>query len=407
MVKRPGVPGGARRGLALLMAILLAGCVAAQPVADRGIGGTGAPAQIETADRGIGGTGVTGGTTITGGTGIFGAITGFGSIWVDGVEVQTDAATRVTGEAGSASAAALGVGQVVAVQADEANGALRARQITLRTEVSGPVQSVGNGAAVVAGQRVTIASGTPGGAALRPGSWVDVSGFRTQDGAVAATRFDQRAATGPVSASGPVSARDGGLFVGDLRLSGTAPLPAAGSFVQVEGTYRGGALEVTRVAPDLIATDPGAYFGPRTGRLLIEGYARGGSGRMAIGPGLRLSAASGLAAAGGGRSVVTLDRQPNGALVATGLNRPVARGAPRPGLFRPAPFSQAARPGMGERPDPFSRPGFAHPFGRGEAPAPCFGCGGGGLGGGIGGGGFRGGMGGGGSRGGMGNGGPR
>ena len=56
--------------------------------ADRGIGGTGAPAALSaasrTADRGIGG------------TGIIGVVTGFGSIFVNGLEIQYPADVHFT-----------------------------------------------------------------------------------------------------------------------------------------------------------------------------------------------------------------------------------------------------------------------------------------------------------------------
>src|SRR5579875_2241442 len=184
-------PSWAGAGAVLL---LRAGCAGRGPgpgldsqTADRGIGGTGAPATL--ADRGIGG------------TGIVGTITGFGSIWVNGLEIGTGQA-RVESDSG---AGALAVGQVVAVQASGPEGALQAQSIAIRHEVAGPVTSVApDGTAVVAGQRVRLAD-VPGAGDARPGSWVAVSGFRTPDGAIAATRVDA-GAPGPVLVRGPVTA---------------------------------------------------------------------------------------------------------------------------------------------------------------------------------------------------------
>jgi hypothetical protein len=77
--------------------------------ADRGIGGTGAPAEVQvaivTADRGIGG------------TGIIGVVTGFASICVDGLEVAYDATSAVDIEGTTADPSQVRVGEVVAIEA--------------------------------------------------------------------------------------------------------------------------------------------------------------------------------------------------------------------------------------------------------------------------------------------------
>ena len=311
-------PGWAAAGAALL---LLTACGAPRPgagaeTADRGIGGTGAPAGAATiADRGIGG------------TGIVGTITGFGSIWVNGLEIGTVQA-HVESDSGAGT---LAIGQVVAVQASGPEGALQAQSVAIRHEVAGPVTSVApDGTAEVAGQRVNLAT-VPGAGDARPGSWVAVSGFRTPDGAIAATRVDA-GAPGTVLVRGPVVARGGGLYIGDLRLGAAAPGVTAGTVATVRGAYNAGALRIERAAPDLLAANPSAYFGPHLQRLVIEGYGRAA--------GAQLPGAAGVPP---GRTIVTLDRMPGGGFApvrtapAARLGEP-ARAAPS---FAPAPVPNA------------------------------------------------------------------
>ena len=113
-----GVPAaGARvwRGCRLLGA----------PAADRGIGGTGAPASGPAiSDRGIGG------------TGIVGVITGFGSVFVNGLEVAYTPTTPVTVDGVPDPDAVLRVGQLVTIVASEDNG-LHAVSIDVRHRCPG------------------------------------------------------------------------------------------------------------------------------------------------------------------------------------------------------------------------------------------------------------------------------
>src|SRR3984957_6863521 len=121
----------ARRVLCLVLALVSA-CLplVGSPAADRGIGGTGAPASGPAiSDRGIGG------------TGIVGVITGFGSVFVNGLEVAYTPGTPITVDGVSETDAAPRVGQLGTIVATDDNG-LHAVSIDLRHEVSGPVTSV-------------------------------------------------------------------------------------------------------------------------------------------------------------------------------------------------------------------------------------------------------------------------
>src|SRR5579875_2874356 len=171
----------ARFGTILLIALLAAcGAPGRTTASDRGIGGTGAPtAGPEISDRGIGG------------TGIVGVITGFGSVFVNGLEVAYTPSTPITVDGVTESAAAMQVGQLVAITANDDQG-LHATAIAVRHEVSGPVTSVSPGASpgsqvvTVAGQRVAIGATTDGLRVVRPGDWIAVSGLRQPDGVITA-----------------------------------------------------------------------------------------------------------------------------------------------------------------------------------------------------------------------------
>jgi hypothetical protein len=308
------------------------------------------------ADRGIGG------------TGIVGVITGFASICVDGLEVGIDPATPIRVEDGATSAASLRAGQLVIVTAHSADGMLRARDIAIRYEVSGPVQRVEDAGArlIVAGQPVTMPLGLRSGPGLRPAEWVSVSGFRTPAGDIAATRIDRRE-PGAVSLHGQVTASGGTVRIGRtaLRLApGSTAVP--GQFVRVSGRLSGDVLDVDALSPDLLAADPPARFGPEVSRLVIQSYASVTEGRIRVGPGFEASVASDLApmpsALGApALSVVEFERGPGGSFVATGL-----RGLGAPGSSG-APFSGPSWTPFG--PDS-ARGGAAPPDRGGFTPAP-------------------------------------
>jgi hypothetical protein len=315
------------------------------PAADRGIGGTGGPAAgPEISDRGIGG------------TGIAGVITGFGSVIVNGLEIASAPTTPLTVDGEPDSQSALRVGQYAAVVASGDNG-LQAVSIAVRHEVSGPVTSVtpgsssGSQTVVVAGQRVAIASTTEGLQAVHPGDWIAVSGLRGPDGVIAASRIDQRT-PGTVLVSGPATASAGGWRIGDLPVQPPAGTNVtAGESITAQGTIVDGRLSATAASPDVLASNPGAYFGTHVQRMVIEGYASAAGGRVRFGRGFVATAGPGVAAVGTHRAIIELRRGPNGGFVAThfrGVYRPVGpgrhgalvppRGAPHP--FGPREYGE-------------------------------------------------------------------
>lgn len=320
-------------------------------LAERGIGGTGVrPQTTQQAERGIGGTGVNPQTTREaergiGGTGIVGVITGFASVCLAGQEVALDDNLPVAMEGSAVAPAALRAGQVAAVDAVGNGVELRARSIHIRHEVSGPVEArEPDGMLRVAGQLVAITSATLGERSPAVSQWVAVSGLRRPDGVVLATRVDQRM-PGPVTVHGQVQQDGNTIRLGSLRLRSQVPV-VPGQYVTASGRYTNGTLYADTLSPDLLVTDPAAYFGPDTQHILFEAYATEFGDRLRLGPSLEVKSPSGLGSAVPHRAVVELERSQGGTLRATGLRESTS---PPVG-----PADRSMTPGSGSRTDPRS-----------------------------------------------------
>ena len=319
-----------------------------QTVAERGIGGTGAPGRLATqvAERGIGG------------TGIIGVITGFGSVCVNGEEVALAASVPVSVDTASATPAVLRAGQLVALEAGGPDGGtLAARSVQVRHEVSGPVETVDPGRLRVAGQDVVVTADTWGtSAARRPGDWVEVSGLRRPDGTIEATRIDPRL-PGPVLVHGTLRVEGGRLRIGQLVLAANpAAVTPVDSEVTASGILLGAELNVTTLEPDRLAIDPGTYFGPGVTTLLVEGFVSTDGGGLRLGR-AALAAGRGFDAAPG-RAVVTFSRTGPGRFEAVGGREPGIGGRER--AFIPAP---GARGGVGGFGNGFGERGARDRFG--------------------------------------------
>jgi hypothetical protein len=300
-------------------------------LADRGIGGTGAPqGRGQRADRGIGGTGI-GGTGI-GGTGIIGVITGFASICVNGVEVTYDKSASVDIDGSAGTAAALRAGQVVAIQARDATavplvGTIVAEKISVRRQVTGKIGSVepATSTLTVAGQTVMVPAGTWGADSVRLGDWVAISGLRRADGTLVATRLDPAPAAtmsaGTTTVRGRV-VRDGDTMrIGQLVLAGPAAADLQnGQFVTVSGQYVADQFHLRSVSQDPLMAGPGAYFGNAFTHFVLQAYVHVANGMVflngltaAVGPAINgKTGADGLA-------IVSLERQRDGTFTAIGL----------------------------------------------------------------------------------------
>lgn len=373
---------------------------------DRGIGGTGAASKgPQWSDRGIGGTGGASQPTRSadrgiGGTGIIGIITGFASVCLDGVEVHLDAVTPVYVNGNPETAQRLRAGQLAAITADGPADSLSARRITVRHEVSGPVEAVADGGAVlvVAGQRVILSQPVWGEAKPRKGDWLAVSGLVKPEGIIAATRLDRRG-PGRVTVHGQVTSIGDQLRIGALELRLTPGLVVEnGQYVAASGRYAAGSLVADAVIPDLLATDPASYFGEDVSRFLIEAYPSVGAGQVRLSDGLKAVAAPDFGAAGepSRPAVVALERRPDGTLLATGLHTGGGAGGPvsAPDVSGASghapPFGPAPPAGVGARQDmpppplapvpsptwspaPVPNTSPAPGIGMGPSPAPGFG----------------------------------
>ena len=286
--------------------------------ADRGIGGTGGPmtgeevtaSPSQIADRGIGGTGVVG------------VVTGFGSVFVNGLEIQYDNAAAVDIDGTPSSVAVLRVGQLVALRAQGPATAPYATAISVRSEVIGRIEGVelGSGTLTIAGQSVSVPDGTWGANQFGPGDWVKVSGLRRQDGTVLASRLDS-APGGMLLVHGQAVGDGGTMHVGRLMLGGAAPNNVQnGQFVIVSGDYASGRLHVGAVASDTLSASPADYFGPSTNRLIVQAFVHIDNGTVSMN-GTKISAASAVAAGLGheGIAVVSLRRGADGSYVASDL----------------------------------------------------------------------------------------
>lgn len=382
-------PRGAARGSAVVM--LLASCTPAPraptpaviataaappvcrvgpddgpPLAERGIGGTGAPT-TQLAERGIGG------------TGIIGVITGFASVCLAGREVALPAGVPVEIGGVPADPRALRAGQVAAIEAG-GSGVLTARRIAIRYEVSGPIESVTADRVQVAGQPVLLGPDTWLRTPPAIGQWVAVSGLRNATGAVVATRLDL-VSTRTVLIHGIVQRIDGEYRLGTLPLRPPpGDLLVPGLPVSVTGVYGDDGFQAASVTRDLLVADPGAYFGTYTSNFIVEGYAQPINGQIPFGTqsfapassrpvGSERSVATFQRTAGGVRldSVVT---SPNGSLRLQPANDGRFQPAPIPsrlgagsgGRFAPAPVPNRSVGGSGGRdtlPDPTGRLGGA------------------------------------------------
>jgi hypothetical protein len=163
---------------------------------------------------GGGGSSDTGSGTITSGTTITsGVVTGFGSVFVDGVEFETDASSFSLddGEDGPEDEDSLAVGMVVTVtgtiNADGVTGT--AQHIEFDDELEGIVNASfvgqdGTGTMTVMGQTVIVSTttifesdvaGITDIDLVAAGNVVEVSGFSSGDGTVYATRIEVKLAT--------------------------------------------------------------------------------------------------------------------------------------------------------------------------------------------------------------------
>ena len=213
-----------------------------------------------------------------GGTGISqGPITGFGSIFVNGVEFNTNNATIIkdgtTIDPLSTSDLKkyLKVGMVVTVNGDIANSISGiANTVSYAKELQGPITAITPpNALTVLGQSVIVDNLTKieitGVASatitdLKLQDTVEVSGFPTANGTLRATYIEVKTPSADVELKGIVSAISGNvLTVGaqdvDISALTLAAAPIAGDYVEVKGILIGTTVEASSLEFKSLALD--------------------------------------------------------------------------------------------------------------------------------------------------------
>lgn len=257
---------------------------------ESGIGGTGIVAN----KAGIGGTGHTQGEGGIGGTGIVGTITGFGSIWVNGLEVEYDAKTRVVTTATATNTNELAIGQVVVIEAQGGNTLLQANKISVVNAVAGPISEsemdAGSGKLTVLGQTVTVTAktlthdrqGSLDPIQLKRGEHVKVSGLRKANGDIVASRIERTAPIAESSLVGPITGIDGNMiYVYAMQVSvATVNGLSVGQEISAIGQLDGGILTARE-----ITLSPSAELYGRTEHVNLQGYAGAGTatGQIKVG----------------------------------------------------------------------------------------------------------------------------
>jgi Domain of unknown function (DUF5666) len=166
---------------------------------------------------GVGGTGLTDSPGGVGGTGVFGRINEFGSIWVNGHEIHYDDDLALTYRGDGVGTEKFALGQIVAIVADKTNDNWRAREARIVEEVIGPIEITADGVfVVVLQQKILFTEETIFANGVRetitPGTMIAVSGFRTPEGAILATRIEPAGSKTGLFVRGPIANLSGSSF---------------------------------------------------------------------------------------------------------------------------------------------------------------------------------------------------
>ena len=209
-------------------------------------GGGGGGTQV--ADGGIGGTGVS-----------QGRVTGFGSIFVNGIEYETDNASFTVNNAeGSQDDLAIGMVVRISGSSDQAAGTGEAESVEYDSLIEGVIGSndiASNNTLTIMDQVISVDRDTvyenPIDATLLAdlplNSVLEISGFTDGNGIILATRIEVESlgwAGDELEVSGLVSNISGTRFmIGSLLIeAGALTIPAEGTFVEVEGNSFAGAV---------------------------------------------------------------------------------------------------------------------------------------------------------------------
>lgn len=234
-----------------------------------GVGGTGAPAGVQGRHE-LAGLPVRPGEAI----GIVGVVTGFGSICVNGLRLEIDAATPVSENGRRASTGTLAVGQFVSIDARATEQGLRAQEVAIVHLMEGPISDRAGGGIAVMGQPVDLLPNARVAEGLTPGTLVQVSGMRTPEGRIRATRIVRAPGLSDATVIGDITRPTGGVaHVEGLRLRGdllAAPAARGTGQVMLTGRWDGDVLIAGQVE-----ADPTFHFTRHTDKVVLEALLSG------------------------------------------------------------------------------------------------------------------------------------
>jgi hypothetical protein len=233
-------------------------------IAEGGIGGTGK------SDGGIGGTGK---SEIH-----VGPISSFGSIFVNGIEFDTNnAVILIDGQPMTEND--LQIGMVVRIESTTENGKNQALQVYFNENVRGPIQALDKNTLIVLGQTVileqqTVFDGDKND--LKVGDIVNVSGLNDANGAIRATWMTQEQELQEFELVGPITNMNLAaqtFMIGAITIDYSQPQrfdvadPQNGLLVEVKGNYSNedNVLMASSVEPEIFEVDSGTL-------IEIEGF---------------------------------------------------------------------------------------------------------------------------------------
>jgi Domain of unknown function (DUF5666) len=197
-------------------------------------------------------------------------------VCVNGVEVHYDQSTPVASNGALSTASQLAVGQVVLIAAQGQGAQLTARSINAVYAVVGPVQSLDakQGTLQVMGQQLVDATAREMGR-VQPGQWVQASGHRLANGAVALTSLEPIAALDQARLNGRITRiePDAVVVEGTRVALGAQPLPAGaavGMELSVSGVWDGTQLQGQRLDAEPTRKALGSAE-----RVVLQGYVQG------------------------------------------------------------------------------------------------------------------------------------
>jgi hypothetical protein len=144
-------------------------------------------AESDDDEFGIGGTGIMAGNQQ--GSGIIGMITGYGSIFVNGIEVETENKATISIDGIKVKDHDFEIGEVVEVLSKDTKAHTQAQHINIRHEIIGPVSHYDSGkkTAIILGQTIQLSETVSTGFDL--GDTLAVSGFTDPAGLIHATHI--------------------------------------------------------------------------------------------------------------------------------------------------------------------------------------------------------------------------